>query len=256
MRTGTMTGNIAEKNSQGFEPDLNFVNGVPWPWIPDEISRTENPEFFQTHWDEELQKINIPLKQEYYHRAMNYLDSEQASPMFKWQADFMMNRNCKTIVDVGCRHAPILDHFYNADYMDSNFRYYGFDTSSESIELGQQLWSQFDNVLIEQKSWDDDLYSIDTVDCMLFSGVLLYEPEAHMQLFARLCKQYNTKYAVIQEPLPADKQVHWLSSVHLNTIQDQLHLYKQEYTMVENEILEMSIFSGNRELLGLELSNT
>ena len=62
MRTGTMSGNIAEKNSQGFEPELNFVNGVPWPWIPDEISREENPEFFQRHWDEELQKINIPLR--------------------------------------------------------------------------------------------------------------------------------------------------------------------------------------------------
>lgn len=250
-----MPGNAANKVDVYIENDLNYVNGIPWPRISPDVF---NKEHLREYYNKDTDTYHVPLKKYYLHQAMNYLDSEQANPLFKWQADFIIKNNCKKILDVGCRHAPILDYLYDANYMDSEFYYYGFDTSEESISIGNQKWNNFSNVVLEENDWEKfkkHPMLDDSIDCVVFSGVLLYAPDGHEALFDQFTNQlYKSKYAIIQEP--CKQQTHWLDQLYLNTIQDQLHMYKEQYTVVDNTITDLEIFSGRRELLGLKLSNT
>ena len=250
-----MVGNIADR----IEADLGFdkhiprilAGGkhVPWP----AIGKLED----HGQWDDNLGKYTVPLKSNYLHRAMNYLDTPEASEMFDWQAQWIVEHNCKNVVDVGCRHGPVLDHLYKRDFMDSDFNYFGFDTSTESIQLAKLIWSKFDQVQHVVASWDENrrITPPFVPDVAIFSGVLLYEPESHMELFRRLVKDVwpGTRYAIIQEPLPNEMQQYWLEDMHLHTIQPELFKYKEEYTAVAEQMHDMQIFSGRRHSLVLQL---
>ena len=91
---------------------------IPWPNI-------------QTKFEEGGAR-KVPLKEDYAFKDMWYLDTEQAEPIFKVQADIIKERQSKGIVDVGCRHGPVLK------YLDHNFDYMGFDTSVEPIQLASE----------------------------------------------------------------------------------------------------------------------
>lgn len=232
------------------------VKGIPWPRIsPDEDVISER---LQRFYNEETDKIEVPLQHEYALQAMDYLDTPEAEPLFKWQADYIVKHNLKTIVDVGCRHGPVLEHLYDMDYLDDEFYYFGFDTSAGPIQYATERWENFDNITFKCTSWDDiDSITIDktSVDCCIYSGVLLYAPNNHMELFESLSiGLYNAKHAIIQEP--CKNQTHWLEVMHLNTIQLELHLYKTRWQVMGNDILDLPIFSGKREVLGLKLTDS
>ena len=75
---------------------------VPWPEIKTKINNGQK----------------VPLKEDYAFNDMAYLDSKEAFKLFETQADIIIKKQCKGIVDVGCRHGPILDILYTKGYTD------------------------------------------------------------------------------------------------------------------------------------------
>ena len=248
--------NVGLKNNVIHNSENFLVNGVPWPRLTQQHLDT----VLLDHYNEDLKMYKVPLHKVYSHQAMDYLDSKQAQPLFRHQAEFIVKNNCKTILDVGSRHGPVLDHLYDMDYLDQDFVYYGFDTSDESIGIANKTWSNFSNIHHDFNDWEDykDPGVLPAnIDCVIFSGVLLYAPNGHKQMFEKFTnKLYTSKYAIIQEPYPNEQQTHWLDKLYLNTIQPQLDIYKQQYTVVEDATLDLEFFSGKRNILYLDLTNT
>ena len=112
---------------------IQRVNNVPWPNIRTDVDVND--------------KQSVPLHEEYAFEDMAYLDTIEAYPMFEMQADIIIKKQCKGIVDVGCRHGPILDILYTKGYTD--FEYMGFDTSVEPIEIAEEKWK--DNRLLRDR---------------------------------------------------------------------------------------------------------
>ena len=130
----------------------------------------------------------------------------------------------------------------------------GFDTSYEPILYSQEVWENFNNIDYRCASWDDleDIKVSFSVDCIIWSGVLLYRPNDHLDFFKFLSKQfYNAKYAIIQEPLPEQK--HWLQGLKLNTIAHELNQYKETFKSYRETIVDLDIFSGRRAIVEIEL---
>ena len=125
----------------------------------------------------------IPMERKYGLRDMSYLDTLQAKPIFEKQADIIIKNNYKGIVDIGCRHGPINDFLYEKGYKD--YQYYGFDTSPEPIEYAQKRWINENNIEYEIRDWAE-LHQVGfNVDCVIFSGVLLYEKD-HYKMFTNI----------------------------------------------------------------------
>jgi len=231
-----MIRNNIDKTLYDWKP-VNKVNGMPWPRLPDSF-------------DEE---VKVPLKEEYLFRSMDYLDTEEALPIFEIQADIIIDNGYKGIVDIGCRHGPVNDILYDRGYYDYN--YMGFDTSPQPIDYANAVWSNSPNIEYRCASWND-IEKIDVdfkVDCLIWSGVLLYEPETHMELFERLHKFYNAPHAIIQEPCSEQPKNKWLENLTLNTIEDQLYLYKEKYSKYQDVIVNRNIFSGRRKIVSITL---
>ncbi len=134
---------------------------IPWPNI--EITSPD--------------RIVVPLVEDYKFESMSYLDTDQAKPIFEKQADIIIEKQSKGIIDVGCRHGPINKILHEKGYKDYN--YMGFDTSVEPIEMAQADYSFFDNIEYRNTSWNkvEDISVDFEVDTVIFSGVLLYEKE-------------------------------------------------------------------------------
>ena len=217
------------------------MNNIPWPSIHklDKIEATEdNP-------------VPVPLIEDYLFEDMWYLDTKQASPIFEKQADIIIEKQCKGIVDVGCRHGPVVEILYNRGYTD--FQYMGFDTSIEPIDIANATWDNFNNIEFRNTSWDNinDIKVDFDVDMVIWSGVLLYRPDDHYDLFKNITVNlYNSKNAIIQEPMPSDKQVHWDRRLILNTIATDLDKYYINHTIQQYDI-SCEIFSGNRLVLDI-----
>ena len=112
----------------------------------------------------------IPMKRRYALRDMSYLDTLQARPIFEKQAEIIIKNNYKGLVDIGCRHGPVNDFLHEKNYKD--YQYYGFDTSPEPIEYAQKRWPNFE---YEVRDWANLKEVKFNVDCIIFSGLLLYE---------------------------------------------------------------------------------
>ena len=80
----------------------NYINGIPFPRLP-----------------EDLPEALVPLKEEYLMRSMDYLDTPEAAPIFEKQADIIMERGYKGLIDVGCRHGPVNDILHYRGYTKS-----------------------------------------------------------------------------------------------------------------------------------------
>ena len=120
----------------------------------------------------------IPMKRKYGLRDMSYLDTLEAKPIFETQANIIIKNNYKGIVDVGCRHGPINDFLHEKNYKD--YQYYGFATSPEPIEYARKRWGN--KFRYEVNDWAN-LKGVEfDVDCIIFSGVLLYDKE-HYKMF-------------------------------------------------------------------------
>lgn len=179
----------------------------------------------------------IPMKRQYGLRDMSYLDTLEAKPIFEKQAEIIIKNNYKGIVDIGCRHGPINDFLREKNYKD--YRYYGFDTSPEPIEFAQKRWINENNIEYEVRDWAN-LKSVDyKVDCIIFSGVLLYE-ENHYKMFTDIMNYYQCKNAVIQEPYHTQK--YYEEKLKLKTITNNM----QQYKFKEQYIVEAEIFCGRR----------
>jgi trans-aconitate methyltransferase len=179
----------------------------------------------------------IPMERKYGLRDMSYLDTLQAKPIFEKQADIIIKNNYKGIVDIGCRHGPINDFLHERNYKD--YQYYGFDTSPEPIEYAQKRWIKENNIEYEVREWAKLREVNFKVDCIIFSGVLLYEKE-HYKMFTDIMDYYNCKNAVIQEPYHTQK--YYEEKLKLKSITNDM----QQYKFKEQTIVEAEIFCGRR----------
>ena len=76
----------------------------------------------------------------------------------------------------------------------------------------------------------------------------MYDPQNHMQLFRDVTfGQYNAKHAIIQEPCKEQDADKWLPNMKLNTIEQDLHKYANEYNY-KDWIVEAQVFSGRRRI--------
>ena len=208
---------------------------VPWPTIHEQ-TETE---------------IVVPLIENYTFDDMWYLDTPQAKPIFEKQADIIIKKQHKGIVDVGSRHGPVNQILHDKGYTD--YRYMGFDTSDEPIRIAQDIWKGNSNIEYRNTSWNNkqDIAVDFNVDCVIFSGVLLYAKEGHLSLFDELVDFYKTKYAIIQEPY--HEQRHWDKRLVLITITEDMHLYKNKYKNYNEHLLDCEIFSGKRLIADIEI---
>lgn len=215
--------------------DVNRVNTLPWP---------------RWHSTPPAEFTKVPLKEEYALRTMDYLDTPEARPIFELQADIIVKNNIRGIVDVGCRIGIINDILYERGY--TNYNYMGFDTSREPIEYAKDVWNEFSNIEYRCESmYNKDRISVEfNVDCVIWSGILLYNPSNHLQLFNDLTVNfYKASHAIIQEPCANQDANKFLKNVELNTIEHELHLYKENYPFYEDWVVNANIFSGRRRIV-------
>lgn len=211
---------------------------IPWPKIHklEEIKHLDSP-------------VSVPLIEDYTLDDMWYLDTEEARPIFQSQADIVVKRKSKGIIDVGCRTGSILNLLHNMGYTD--FNYMGFDTSIEPINFSANYWKDYNNIEFRNESIHNiNFLSVNfNVDMVIWSGVLLYWPDIHFDLFKKITIDfYKSNYAIIQEPLPPKQQKYWDERLDLNTI--ELDKYCEHFK-VKKEIVNCEIFSGNRVILDI-----
>lgn len=226
-----------EIDKQKYEAKpIHKVNGMPWPRIN----------------SADLEKqVRVPLKTEYLFRSMDYLDTEEARPIFDTQKDIIIKNNFKGIVDVGCRIGIVNDYLYEAGYTD--YKYMGFDTSPQPIAYANERWEDIDNIeyrvadLMNKSSIAVDF----EVDCVIWSGILLYFPNNHLEVFKDTHKFYKAQHAIIQEPCQSQDSDKWTENLYLNTIETELEQYKKYYKCTFDTTVNCDIFSGKRRIIHL-----
>ena len=214
----------------------NIVHNVPWPEIKTKIDNGQR----------------VPLKEDYEFSDMSYLDTLEAYELFETQANIIIEKQCKGIVDVGCRHGPVLDILYAKGYTD--FEYMGFDTSKEPIDIATEKWKDYDNIEFRHESWNDlATFLVDfDVDQVIWSGVLLYRPDDHFEFFNKITNEiYESPNAIIQEPM--SWQRHWKAELILNRISDDMEQYKNTYKEFKEHKLDLEIFAGRRLVVDITL---
>lgn len=226
-----------DKSLYDYKP-VRYVNGMPWPRLPTDFQSNET--------------IDVPLKEEYLLRSMDYLDTIEARPIFEKQADIIIENNIKGIVDVGCRIGILNDILQDRNY--TCYQYMGFDTSPQPIAYASNVWSDFPNIEYRCASmFDLDKLTVKfKVDCVIWSGVLLYAPADHLDLFHNITANfYNSAHAIIQEPCQVQSADKFLPNLKLNTIEQDLHLYKEKYQCRTDCVIDANIFSGKRRVVHL-----
>ncbi len=212
---------------------MDMVKDIPWPTIHKQTDT----------------EIIVPLIEDYKFDDMWYLDTPQAKPIFEKQADIIIEKQSKGIIDVGCRHGPVNKILYEKGYTD--YQYMGFDTSIEPIQIAQDTWQEYSNIEYRHASWNnkDNILVNFNVDMIIFSGVLLYEKDNHLNLFDDIVSLYNTTNAIIQEPY--HDQRHWDKRLVLHTITKEMFLYKNKYKEYKEYLLDCEIFSGKRLIVDI-----
>ena len=193
-----------------------------------------------------------PFKKIYALEEFHYLDSEEALPLFEKQCDIINENDYKSIIDVGSRIGRINDILYQRGYTD--YLYMGFDTSPEPIEYAKQKWSNNKNIEYRVADWcDSKSIQVDfDVDCVIFSGVLLYQPNNHEELFHRLCVDiYNTEGAIIQD-LRSD-QLYTDDRIQVKYIDDDFKMYEEKYASIKKYDVDCNFFYGNRIILDVKI---
>lgn len=161
------------------------------------------------------------LKNNYTIKEMSYLDSPEASLIYKLKANLIKKHNLKGIVDIGCRTGEVNNYLKNYNYF-----YYGFDTSAEPIDLARQ---NFPNQIFEVRSWNSLRRPKFNVDVVIFGSVLIYD-DAPLDMFERICSFYNPKRAIVHEV--NTKNTEQLKYTDL----DYFHKYKNDSYEIELDI--------------------
>jgi trans-aconitate methyltransferase len=192
-----------------------------------------------------------PFKKIYKLEDFDYLDSKEALPLFEKQAELIIKHNYQNIIDVGCRTGRINDILNSLNY---NYEYMGFDTSEEPIVYSQNKWKDYKNIEYRIADWDDiDTIKVDfNVDCVLFSGVLCYVPDYHLELFNRLVVDlYQAEGAIIQDL--RDDQINTDSRIDLKYIYSDLKEYKNYYRKVEEHKVDCDFYYGQRSIFDVRI---
>jgi len=216
--------------------EINRVNGTPWPRLPSSFVPG-------------METINVALKQDYEIHKMDYLDTDEAKPIFEKQAEHIIKNNIKGIVDVGCRIGIMNDILQDKGYTD--YQYMGFDTSPQPINYAKEVWRQFPNIEFRCASmYDKENIAVDfNVDCVIWGGVLIYDPDNHMRLFNDLTVDfYDADYSIICEPCAEQDENKYLPNMDLHTIEQELYKYKENYPQYEESIVDANIFCGKRKI--------
>lgn len=128
------------------------------------------------------------LRKNYTIKDMDYLDSHEASVLYKKQAEIVRKHKCMYLTDIGCRTGEI-----NRYLNDYNYFYYGFDTSEEPIEQAKKTYPQH---RFEVRDWKDLYYT--GTDVVIFGSVLIYSKDP-IAMFERVCEFYKAKRAIVHE---------------------------------------------------------
>ena len=183
--------------------------------------------------------------------AFHYLDSDEALPLFEKQADIIMERGYKGIIDVGCRVGRINDILASRGY---EYDFMGFDTSPEPIDIANEKWKDYKNIEYRVASWNDpENIKVDfDVDVVLFSGVLCYVPEDHKKLFHSLVVNlYDADGAIIQDL--RNDQTHTLNRIIVNYVYDELLEYKNFYRDLTEYKIDCDFYYGKRSVMDVRI---
>lgn len=192
-----------------------------------------------------------PYKEVYKFEAFGYLDTDEALPLFEKQADIIIEREYRTIIDVGCRIGRINDVLVERGH---EYTYMGFDTSPDPIAAAQERWSSHPNIEYRVASWDNpDEISVDfDVDVVLFSGVLCYVPKTHKKLFRSLVVDlYAAEGAIIQDL--RDDQRYMDDRIEVNYIMNELDRYTEYYKSVTKYDIDCNFRFGNRAIMDIRI---
>ena len=193
-----------------------------------------------------------PYKEVYTFGAFDYLDSEEAYPLFAKQADIIIERGYKGIVDVGCRVGRVNDILHEKGY--TNYNFMGFDTSPAPIKWARDKWKSHSNIEYRLASWEDheDLQVDFNVDCVLFSGVLCYLPETHWELFQTLVVDvYNADGAIIQDL--RNDQPNTDDRIKANYVYSDIQGYSNCYRSVNEYKIDCEFYYGNRSVFDIRI---
>ena len=131
------------------------------------------------------------LREEYSIEDMEYLDQPEAESIYSIKADIIQTNNYVGLVDVGCRLGTIRNH------LTHDYHYLGFDTSLEPIAFARAR-NKNQKHRFKTSSWNSPPKAMFSVDCILFSSVLVYNSNP-TEMFERICDFYGTKAALVQE---------------------------------------------------------
>ena len=215
--------------------EINRVKGTPWPRLPSSFVPGET--------------INVQLKDDYEIHKMDYLDTVEARPIFEKQAEHIIRNNIKGIVDIGCRIGIMNNILQEKGYTD--YQYMGFDTSPQPVNYAKEVWQQYPNIEFRCASmYDKENIAVDfDVDCTIWGGVLIYDPDNHIQLFNDLTVDfYGADYSIICEPCAEQDESKYLPNMDLHTIEQELYKYKEKYSHYEESIVDANIFCGKRKI--------
>jgi len=216
--------------------EIYYYQGYAWPRID---MTPQDPEY------------EITLGDTYAFHELDYLDSLEALPMFELQADIICDNKFTKIVDVGCRHGPVLDILDQRGYITHEFRYLGFDTSPEPIEIARARWHNSDRIEFRQASWHNqsEIASTFVPDVTIWSGAICYVMSDRYEFFNNLQSNlWQSKHAIIQEPTVtqmSEKSAPWLRMPHTQTeIDSWMSHYHFPYKTWRQEL---DMFMGRRK---------
>ena len=90
------------------------------------------------------------------------------------------------------------------------------------------------------------------MDQVIWSGVLIYQPDKHLKVFDDITVgMYNSKNAIIAEVYHDQKYKE--DRLLLNTITHEMDQYVSKYNKVDQTLLDCEIFSGRRLVLDITI---
>ena len=137
--------------------------------------------------------------------SYEYLKLDGANPMFEKMADIVREKQCVSILDVGCGYSRI-----NEFLDDYEYTLLGVDND---VDVVAECTANYDDTDSISFTTSDILNFVENdtrteFDCVILSGLLYYFKQdtyawsAH-ELISNIVKKYNPKTIIISEPRPS-----------------------------------------------------